>query len=281
MGILDLEEVWAGLGTGLFRLMLHEFAQHPGNGWWWLLQLFLSGRTYFLVPIEAGACSISGLAAKLLVEVESGGSLMESSSEIERSPTRHFSSHWDSLVDLLQHFNNSADLSCRNISSCRWNPTTDWIMRPFSPALTSLFSGISWAQLSTALKNRTDEKRKPRICLSLFRRWVRLYRCCVWLCRCCVRISGAAVDGLMIVCQWCVETAGALWINQIWWSRCNAVVKWRILFNRVMKITQCKQCDKASTYPFKQTRWPDIVWDLTCVNERKRRVNTLQFHNWV
>jgi len=33
MCILDLEEVRAGLGTGLFRLMMHEVAQHPGYGW--------------------------------------------------------------------------------------------------------------------------------------------------------------------------------------------------------------------------------------------------------
>jgi len=38
MGIWDLEEVGAGLGTGLFRLVPHEVAQDPGNGWWWLLQ---------------------------------------------------------------------------------------------------------------------------------------------------------------------------------------------------------------------------------------------------
>jgi len=32
IGILDLEEVGAGLGTGVFRLMLLKVAQHPGNG---------------------------------------------------------------------------------------------------------------------------------------------------------------------------------------------------------------------------------------------------------
>jgi len=32
-GLLDLEEMGAGLRTGLFRLMLQEVAQHPGNGW--------------------------------------------------------------------------------------------------------------------------------------------------------------------------------------------------------------------------------------------------------
>jgi len=32
-GILHLEEVEFGLGTGLFGLMLHIVAQHPGNGW--------------------------------------------------------------------------------------------------------------------------------------------------------------------------------------------------------------------------------------------------------
>jgi len=48
---------------------------------------------------------------------------MESSSEIERSPIRHVPSHWDSLVDLLQHFNYSADWPCRGIASCRWNPS--------------------------------------------------------------------------------------------------------------------------------------------------------------
>jgi len=62
IGILDLEEVGARLGTGLFRLMLHKVAQHPGNGWWWLLQLSLSGRPYFLLPIEAGrfSCKVAG-----------------------------------------------------------------------------------------------------------------------------------------------------------------------------------------------------------------------------
>jgi len=33
IGILDLEDVGAGLETGLFRLMLHKVAQHPGNAW--------------------------------------------------------------------------------------------------------------------------------------------------------------------------------------------------------------------------------------------------------
>jgi len=33
MGIWDLEEVGTGLGTGLFRLVPHEVAQDPGNGW--------------------------------------------------------------------------------------------------------------------------------------------------------------------------------------------------------------------------------------------------------
>jgi len=33
IGILDLEEVEAELGTELFRLMLHEVSQYPGNGW--------------------------------------------------------------------------------------------------------------------------------------------------------------------------------------------------------------------------------------------------------
>jgi len=52
---MDLEEVGAGLRTGLFRLMLHEVAQHPGNG------SSSCGRPYFLLPIEAGASSISAL----------------------------------------------------------------------------------------------------------------------------------------------------------------------------------------------------------------------------
>jgi len=29
--------------------MLQEVAQHPGSGWLWLLQLFLSGRPIFLL----------------------------------------------------------------------------------------------------------------------------------------------------------------------------------------------------------------------------------------
>jgi len=33
IGILDLGEVGAELGTELIRLMLLEVAQHPGNGW--------------------------------------------------------------------------------------------------------------------------------------------------------------------------------------------------------------------------------------------------------
>jgi len=33
IALLDLEELGAGLGMGLFRLMLQEVAQHPGNGW--------------------------------------------------------------------------------------------------------------------------------------------------------------------------------------------------------------------------------------------------------
>jgi len=37
--------------------MLQEVAQHPGSGWLWLLQLFLSGRPIFLLPIEPGGSS--------------------------------------------------------------------------------------------------------------------------------------------------------------------------------------------------------------------------------
>jgi len=55
LGILELQEVGAGLGTGLFRLKLHDVAQRPGNGWRWLHQL--------LLPIEADASPISAVAA--------------------------------------------------------------------------------------------------------------------------------------------------------------------------------------------------------------------------
>jgi len=31
--------------------MLQKVAQHPGNGWLWLLQLILSGRAIFLLVV--------------------------------------------------------------------------------------------------------------------------------------------------------------------------------------------------------------------------------------
>jgi len=105
ISILNLEEVGAGLGAGLFRLMLHEVAQHPGNGWWWLLQLSPS-------PYRSRR-----------VEVETGDSSMDSSSEIERNPTRHVPSHWNSLVVLLKQFNYFADFPCRCIAYYLRNPT--------------------------------------------------------------------------------------------------------------------------------------------------------------
>jgi len=37
--------------------MLQEVSQHPGSGWLWLLQLFLSGRPISLLPIEASGSS--------------------------------------------------------------------------------------------------------------------------------------------------------------------------------------------------------------------------------
>jgi len=52
--------------------MLQEVAQNPGSGWLWLLQLFLSGRPIFLLPIEASGSSSSAEAAKQLVVVLSG-----------------------------------------------------------------------------------------------------------------------------------------------------------------------------------------------------------------
>jgi len=54
--MLELQEVGAGLGTGLFRLKLYDVAQHPGNGCLQLHQL--------LLPIETDASLISALAAK-------------------------------------------------------------------------------------------------------------------------------------------------------------------------------------------------------------------------
>jgi len=50
--------------NGVDPLMLQKVAQHPGNVWLCLLQLFLSGRPIFLIPIEASASSISALAVK-------------------------------------------------------------------------------------------------------------------------------------------------------------------------------------------------------------------------
>jgi len=121
----------------------------------------------------------------------------------DRSPTRHVPSHWDSLVDLLQHFNYSADLpllycflSVKShnkgqqlrlgvIFHLHWPPVADfWVFLPLlifsfhiafaqtppkikflilwpwltafienSLAKSGIFSGISLAHLSTALKS--------------------------------------------------------------------------------------------------------------------------------
>jgi len=45
--------------NGVDPLMLQEVVQHLGSGWLWLLQLFLSGRSIFLLPIEASVSSTS------------------------------------------------------------------------------------------------------------------------------------------------------------------------------------------------------------------------------
>jgi len=39
--------------------MLQEVAQHPGNGWLWLLKLFLSGRSIFLLQLRL-SCQVAG-----------------------------------------------------------------------------------------------------------------------------------------------------------------------------------------------------------------------------
>jgi len=64
--------------------MLQEAAQHPGSGWLWLLQLFLSERPIFLLLIEVaggggvrspigevvGDCITGGSAKKILLLVQ-------------------------------------------------------------------------------------------------------------------------------------------------------------------------------------------------------------------
>jgi len=45
------------IGNGVDPLMPQKVAQHLGNGWLWLLQLFLSARPIF--PIEGSAFSSS------------------------------------------------------------------------------------------------------------------------------------------------------------------------------------------------------------------------------
>jgi len=113
----------------------------------------------------------------------------------ERSLTWHVPSHLNSLVDLLQHFNYSANLLCCGIASCRchlhWPPSGVFgVFLPFiifkfhaacartrpkfkflflwgtandayrsSLAKSVISSGISLAHLSIALRNRPDEKR--------------------------------------------------------------------------------------------------------------------------
>jgi len=92
--------------------------------------------------------------------------------------------HWNYLVDLLQHLIYSADLPSCGIGFCRWSPTiignsldyTSFLsaqtsFRPFwgFPTIfkSCIFSVISLTHLNNALINRPDEKRYPRICLSL------------------------------------------------------------------------------------------------------------------
>jgi len=88
-----VEEVGAELGTGLFRLMLHEVSQHPGNGW----QLAAPYRSRRVLQLRF-SCQVAG-----------GGGALNGELVGDRAMS-HVPSHWKSLVHLLQHFNYTADL---------------------------------------------------------------------------------------------------------------------------------------------------------------------------
>jgi len=54
-------------------------------------------------------------------QVGGGGGVLNAELVGDRTMS-HIPSHWDSLVDLLQRFNYSADLACCGIASCRSSP---------------------------------------------------------------------------------------------------------------------------------------------------------------
>jgi len=66
------------MGNGVDPLMLQEVAHHPDSGWLRLLQLFLSGRPIFLLPIEARV-----LQLRLSCQVAGGGGVQSPNGEVD------------------------------------------------------------------------------------------------------------------------------------------------------------------------------------------------------
>jgi len=92
--------------------------------WWWLVMsppANLSGRPYFLLFLlsyKSRRVHHLGLSC----QVAGGGVVLNGEPVVDLAKS-HVPSHWDSQVDLLQHFNYSADLPSCGIASCRSSPT--------------------------------------------------------------------------------------------------------------------------------------------------------------
>jgi len=80
----------------------------------------IRGRPYFLLLLTYKSRRVHHL--RLSCQVAGGGVVLNGEHVVDLAKSDVLS-HWASQVDLLQHFNYSADLPSGGIASCRSSPT--------------------------------------------------------------------------------------------------------------------------------------------------------------